>query len=191
MVALGALGLAIAGYLTWVHFSGALALCAGAGGCETVQASRFATVAGVPVALLGLALYLALLVLAAWRTARGPAAPDGVRLALFGLALAGTLYSAYLTYLELFVIGALCPWCVPPPSSSQVSARSRSGTSRPRRPPTRPRPARCTALTSPTVRWTSGGGTALRGAIPDSSGNCRRHQLGGTARARAALSSAG
>ena len=94
MVLLAALGVAIAGYLTAVHFSGALALCAGAGGCETVQASRFATVAGAPVALLGLGLYLALLGLAGWRAARGPAAPDAVPLALFGLALAGTLYSA-------------------------------------------------------------------------------------------------
>ena len=77
-----------------------------------MQASRFATVAGAPVALLGLGLYLALLGPRGWRAARGPAAPDAVPLALFGLALAGTLYSAYLTYLELFVIGALCPWCV-------------------------------------------------------------------------------
>jgi uncharacterized membrane protein len=112
MVMLAALGAAVAGYLTWAHYSGALALCAGAGGCEAVQASRFATVAGVPVALLGLGLYLALLGLAVWRTGRGLAAPGGVALALFGLALAGTLYSAYLTYLELRVIGALCPWCV-------------------------------------------------------------------------------
>ncbi|HLH24102.1 MAG TPA: vitamin K epoxide reductase family protein [Chloroflexota bacterium] len=112
MVAFATLGVAVSGYLVWVHYSGALALCAGAGGCETVQASRFATVAGVPVALLGLALYLALLGLSAWRTWRGPRVATAVPLVLFGLALAGTLYSAYLTYLELRVIGALCPWCV-------------------------------------------------------------------------------
>jgi uncharacterized membrane protein len=112
MVVLAALGVGVAAYLVWVHYSGALALCAGAGGCETVQASRYASVAGVPVALLGLGLYLALLGLAVWRAWRGAAAPAPVALGLFGLAVAGTLYSAYLTYLEIAVIGALCPWCL-------------------------------------------------------------------------------
>ena len=106
------LGAAIAAYLTWVHYSGALALCAGAGGCQAVQASRFATVAGVPVALLGLGLYLAILLLALWRGAGGHVPAEALTLAIFGLALAGLLYSAYLTYLEVFVIGAICPWCV-------------------------------------------------------------------------------
>lgn len=109
LVALAALGVALAGYLTWVHYSGALALCAGAVGCETVQASRYAMVAGVPVALLGLLMYLALLALAVWRLLGGGALPA---YALFGLALTGTLYSAYLTYLEVAVIRAICPWCV-------------------------------------------------------------------------------
>ena len=112
MVALAALGVGISGYLTWVHYSGALALCAGAGGCEQVQASRYAMVAGLPVALLGLLLYLGILGLSIAR-ALPPSSTSGlVSLALFGLALAGTLFSAYLTYLELFVIQAICPWCV-------------------------------------------------------------------------------
>ncbi|HEX5503039.1 MAG TPA: vitamin K epoxide reductase family protein [Thermomicrobiales bacterium] len=109
LVALAALGVALAGYLTWVHYSGALALCAGAGGCETVQASRYAVVAGIPVALLGLLMYLALLALAVWVVLTGAAL---AAYALFGLALTGTLYSAYLTYLEVAVIRAICPWCV-------------------------------------------------------------------------------
>lgn len=112
MVGLAALGALVAGYLTWVHYSGALALCSGAGGCEQVQASRYALVAGVPVALLGLLLYLALLGLGLGRVLAGGHTPEWVLLTIFGLALAGTLYSAYLTYLELFVIHAICPWCV-------------------------------------------------------------------------------
>jgi uncharacterized membrane protein len=112
LVALAAVGAAIAGYLTLAHYTGAATLCTGVGGCELVQASRFAVVAGVPVALWGLALYLALGALAAWRAVAGPRTPLPARLALFALALAGVLYSAYLTYLELFVIGAICPWCV-------------------------------------------------------------------------------
>jgi uncharacterized membrane protein len=108
--ALALLGTAISAYLTWVHYSGGAALCAGAGGCEQVQASRYASVAGVPVALLGLVLYIALTALALWRLRAGGS--ETLRIATFGLALTGVLYSAYLTYLEVFVIGALCPWCV-------------------------------------------------------------------------------
>ncbi|MBX5491238.1 MAG: vitamin K epoxide reductase family protein [Chloroflexi bacterium] len=112
LVVLAALGAAIAGYLTLAHYTGATALCTGVGGCEQVQGSRFAVVAGIPVALWGLVLYLGLLGLAAWRAVAGTGTPSFVGLALFALALAGVLYSAYLTYLELFVIGAVCPWCV-------------------------------------------------------------------------------
>jgi uncharacterized membrane protein len=109
---LAAAGAAIAGYLTLAHYTEPATLCTGAGGCAQVQASRFAVVAGVPVALWGLVLYLALGTLAAGRALAGPRTPLLLRLALFALALAGVLYSAYLTYLELFVIGAICPWCV-------------------------------------------------------------------------------
>ena len=77
----------------------------GGGGCETVQASRYATVAGVPVAVLGIAGYASLLVSAVMR---GEA---GVYLG-FMISLVGTLFSAYLTYLEVFVIHAICQWCV-------------------------------------------------------------------------------
>lgn len=119
MLALAVIGTAIAGYLTWVHYSGRLALCTGAGGCEIVQASRYSVVAGVPVALLGLLAYLGLLLAIGWRVRAGLATPNEVMLALFGLALAGVLYSAYLTYLELFVIHAICPWCA---SSAAIMA---------------------------------------------------------------------
>jgi uncharacterized membrane protein len=109
---LSALGAIISGYLTWVHYSGALALCTSAGGCAQVQASRYAVVAGVPVAALGLALYLTLLGVSLWQARAGALVVPAASLALFGLALAGTLFSAHLTYLELFVIRAICPWCV-------------------------------------------------------------------------------
>lgn len=103
-----ALGAALSAYLSWIHWSGELALCLGAGGCEVVQASRFATVGPVPVAAIGLAGFLALLATVLVWT---PARPWAGTVA-FGLSLAGALYVGYLTYLELFVIGAICPWCV-------------------------------------------------------------------------------
>lgn len=111
LLALAALGTAVSGYLTWIHYSGSLALCTGSGGCETVQASRYSEVAGVPVAALGLALYACILALTAWGALSGRA-PSAAVLALFALSFAGTLYSGYLTYLELYVIRAICPWCV-------------------------------------------------------------------------------
>ena len=106
MVALAAAGIAVAGYLTYVHYAGIAPVCAGgSGGCERVQASRWSELAGVPVALLGLVGYVLLLGAA---LARGEAA----RLAAAGLALTGAGYSAYLTYVELFEIEAICQWCV-------------------------------------------------------------------------------
>jgi uncharacterized membrane protein len=104
--ALAIAGLAIAGYLTWVHYAGLDPVCVGGGGgCERVQSSTYAELAGVPVALLGLlgyaAIGLTLLV-----------HDDHARLAGAGIALAGFGFSAYLTYLELAVIEAVCQWCV-------------------------------------------------------------------------------
>lgn len=112
LLLLALLGGVLSGYLTWVHYSGTLALCAGAGGCEQVQASRFASVAGVPVAVLGLLFYLSIFVLGLWQRRADAESSGTVKLLLFGLTLLGVLYSGYLTYLELFVIGAICPWCV-------------------------------------------------------------------------------
>ncbi len=103
---LATLGLLASAYLTWVHFAGLEPVCAaGSHGCRTVQASRYATVLSIPVAVLGLAGYVGLLLAA---VSRGEA---GAYLG-FLVALVGTLFSAYLTYLEVFVIGAVCQWCV-------------------------------------------------------------------------------
>lgn len=99
-------GTLISAYLTWSHLRGTVPVCVGDGsGCETVQTSRYSEILGVPVAVLGLLAYASLLFSAAIR---------GERAALFGLfvALVGTLFSAYLTWLELFVIRAICQWCV-------------------------------------------------------------------------------
>jgi uncharacterized membrane protein len=107
MLVLALAGAAIAGYLTWVHYAGIEPFCAGGGGaCERVQTSRYAELGGVPVALLGLVGYLAI----AGALTLAPA--SAARPAVAFLALAGTGFSAYLTYLELFEIDAICQWCV-------------------------------------------------------------------------------
>jgi uncharacterized membrane protein len=99
-------GLLISAYLTWVHYMGVVPVCVGgSGGCKTVQTSIYATILGVPVAVLGLVGYSGLLLSVSLR------GEVGIYLG-FLVALVGTLFSAYLTYLELFVIHAICEWCL-------------------------------------------------------------------------------
>ena len=98
-------GAAIAGYLTWVHYAGLEPVCIGGGACERVQSSRYADLAGMPVAVLGLAGYLAIL------GSLGMPGTAGRSTTAF-LALVGAAFSGYLTYLELAVIDAICQWCV-------------------------------------------------------------------------------
>jgi uncharacterized membrane protein len=99
-------GLGVAGYLTWVHYAGLDPVCVGGGGgCERVQSSSYADLGGVPVALVGLLGYAAV---------GATLFVDGERARLAGaaLSLVGFGFSAYLTYLELAVIDAVCQWCV-------------------------------------------------------------------------------
>ena len=104
-VALAAIGLAIAAYLTVVHYAGFAPVCAVSGGCEKVQASSYAKLAGVPIAVLGVIGYLAILGLSLVRDT------EDTRLAAAATALGGVGFSAYLTYRELFTIHAICQWC--------------------------------------------------------------------------------
>ena len=99
-------GIGVAAYLTYVHYAGLQPFCAGGShGCERVQSSSYASVGGLPVALLGLAGYVAIAVALV-------APGERARLAATALAVTGFGFSAYLTYLELFVIDAICQWCV-------------------------------------------------------------------------------
>ena len=110
---LALVGWFVALYL-WLHalgYGGAIK-CGASGGCETVQTSQWAVLLGFPVAFYGVIGYAALAVLsiAALRPAALSQRYWSVLLA--GLATVGVLFTAYLTYLELFVIHALCRWCV-------------------------------------------------------------------------------
>jgi uncharacterized membrane protein len=97
-------GGAIAAYLTVVHYAHVSPICT-TGGCEQVQKSSYAEVAGIPVAVLGLFAYLGVLLTAAVR---------GVPAALAGgvLALAGTVFSGYLLWAQIARIHAICQWCI-------------------------------------------------------------------------------
>ena len=104
-VAVALVGLAIAAYLTVVHYAGGTPVCAIAHGCATVQKSSYAELAGVPVALLGLLGYVAIL---------GSLAGDGerARTVTAGLCFAGFGFSAWLTWVEVGELHAICVWCV-------------------------------------------------------------------------------
>jgi uncharacterized membrane protein len=105
MAALALAGLAIATYLTAVHYAGATPACAIAHGCEVVQTSRWAQLGGVPVALLGAGAYAALLAALVRDT-------EATRTAGACVALAGAGFSAWLSYVEVFRLHAVCAWCV-------------------------------------------------------------------------------
>ena len=98
-------GIGIATYLTWVHYDEGVLVCVAGGGCETVQRSSYAEIVGIPIALLGVISYAAILVLILWD------APYA-RLGAATLALVGLAFSAYLVVLQLFVIDATCVWCL-------------------------------------------------------------------------------
>jgi uncharacterized membrane protein len=105
VLALSALGLAIAGYLTYVHYADIESVCSIVHGCHKVQTSEWAELAGVPVALLGLVGYAGIL-------ASAFVPGEAGLLAGAGLSLVGFGFSAYLTYREIWSIEAICIWCV-------------------------------------------------------------------------------
>jgi uncharacterized membrane protein len=114
LLTIGGLGVSI--YLMWGYTApGASLACGGSHGCDTVKNSVYSSFMGIPLPVIGLAVYLILLVLL---IAQNQAAINDrgwspyIALTVFGLSLTGVLYSAYLTYLELFVIYAICRWCV-------------------------------------------------------------------------------
>jgi uncharacterized membrane protein len=105
-VALVALaGVAVAGYLTYVHYQPEALICTAGGGCETVQDSSYAELAGIPVALLGLLGYVAVLVLVAWDS-------ELARTLSAAIALVAAGFAVYLIVLQAFVIDAWCIWCL-------------------------------------------------------------------------------
>lgn len=113
IVALSILGLGVAFYLTFIETQNVEAVCGPVGDCNRVQSSPYAKLFGfLPVGVVGLIGYLAILASwAIWRFGNGQLA-QMAPLAIFAMALFGVLFSIYLTYLELAVIGAVCIWCL-------------------------------------------------------------------------------
>jgi uncharacterized membrane protein len=107
------IGMLIAGYLTYIETSGNLAVCGPVGDCNTVQQSGYSRLFGlIPVGLLGLFGYIAISIAWFFTRSSSGAIVDWASALLILMATLGILYSIYLTFLEPFVIGATCAWCI-------------------------------------------------------------------------------
>jgi uncharacterized membrane protein len=105
LLVLTVIGLGVASYLTYIHYAGINPVCTAGGSCLKVQTSVYSKLAGVPVALMGLIGYVAILI--------SLLVPENEtsRFATAAFTFGGFGFSAYLTYRELFSIHAICEWC--------------------------------------------------------------------------------
>lgn len=105
LVVVALAGIGVATYLTYVHYRPGALICTGSGGCEDVQDSEYAVLAGIPVAILGIVLWGGVLTLAL-RTS------ELARILLVAVALGALGFAVYLVILQLLVIDAICIWCM-------------------------------------------------------------------------------
>lgn len=110
-VALSILGLAVSIYMTIYKITSNNRMCLGSGDCATVNSSIYSEVNGIPVALIGVLGYLAILAVHYLETKPGFFKQNGT-MTIFGLALTGFLFTVYLIYVEIALIEAICPFCV-------------------------------------------------------------------------------
>lgn len=107
---LAIVGLALSLYLSYVHYNLDALVCSG-GGCEIVQTSRYSEMFGIPIAFMGVAMFLALIGAIVYRELQ-PEHADLITTGMVVILLTAVIYWAYLTYVELYVINAVCQWCV-------------------------------------------------------------------------------
>ncbi len=115
-IALAIIGLLVSTYMTIFKLTSNEKMCLGNGGCSKVNSSIYAQVYGIPVAVIGMGGYGAILALLALENRSKFLTQNGTMI-VFGLALVGFLFTLYLIYVELSLIHALCPFCV----TSQVT----------------------------------------------------------------------
>ena len=116
IVGLTVLGLLVSIYMTIYKLSDNEAMCIGSGGCSVVNASRYSEVQGIPVALVGVGGYLAILAILVLENRPGFFQENGSML-LFALTMVGFLFTVWLVYVEIALIKAYCPFCI----TSQIS----------------------------------------------------------------------
>jgi len=111
-IALASLGVLVSIYMTVFKLTSNNAMCLGSGDCSTVNASPYSSVYGIPVAFVGVLGYAAILGILALEMRGGNFFKQNSTLGVFGLAVTGFAFTLYLVYLEIFVIKALCPFCI-------------------------------------------------------------------------------
>jgi uncharacterized membrane protein len=110
-IALAIIGLLVSIYMTIYKITSNDSMCIGSGDCKTVNASRYAEVYGIPVAVLGVAGYAAILAVLFLERRPGFFQQNGTML-FFGLSLTGFLFTLYLIFVEVALIKAYCPFCI-------------------------------------------------------------------------------
>ena len=105
------IGAADSVYLLIYKLTGNPHMCLGNGGCHNVNFSPYSEINGIPISVFGICAYLAILCILVLE-GRLKIAKENGPLAIFGIGLGGMAFSVYLTYLELYVIHAICPFCV-------------------------------------------------------------------------------
>ncbi len=110
-ILLAVLGLLDSIYLVWVKYTGTYALCGPLGNCESVNSSQYSEIFGIPISLLGAGAFAIMIVLLLLEN-RGQIWSEFSSMVVFGMSLIGVLYSIYLTYIEVAVLKAICPYCV-------------------------------------------------------------------------------
>jgi len=111
IIGLAILGLLVSIYMTIYKVTNNEAMCIGSGGCSVVNASRYSEVNGIPVALIGVGGYAAILTLLFLELRPGFFQENGTMM-LFGISLVGFLFTLYLIVVEVFFIKAYCPFCL-------------------------------------------------------------------------------
>ena len=110
-IALTVIGVLVSIYMTIYKLTDNNAMCLGSGDCSTVNASKYSEIYGIPVALVGVGGYLAILVLHLLEN-RNQHLRANATLYIFGLALTGFLFTLYLIYVEFALLKAICPFCL-------------------------------------------------------------------------------
>jgi uncharacterized membrane protein len=111
-IALAIIGVLVSIYMTIYKLTSNNSMCLGSGDCSTVNSSPYSQVYGIPVALIGVLGYAAILAFLLLKDRAGKFFQENSLLAVFGLTVTGFVFTLYLIYLEIFVIRALCPFCI-------------------------------------------------------------------------------
>ena len=111
IIFLAGLGALDALYLVWLKMARMDGWCAGMGDCATVNSSVYSEIFGIPIAVFGLVVYLAVLGISVLEV-RKPSEKVWLALVTFGLSLVGAVYSGWLTYVEVVILRAICPFCI-------------------------------------------------------------------------------